>query len=93
MSNTLYLTREQSKISTDDIKVLAHAIIIPVGLTLLTSNALYTLAYVLFTSFIYTKVLTKNDVNPEVAEVILFANKIYIALFLTLSMLVAVALI
>lgn len=72
---------------TNEIKIIAHSFAIPFLLVIATHNILYSFVYVLFTSFIYTKV----SKNHEVGEAVLFANKIWLTITVLFALLIAIA--
>jgi len=78
---------QNSKINTNDIKAVLHTIIIPVLLTIVTFNILYAISYLVFITFIYTKVVTGN----ELSDTIQFISKILFAIILAVTTLILIA--
>jgi len=81
------MTTTQIKFNTDDIKAVSHTMIIPTLLTLVTSNILYAVSYLIFITFIYTKVKT----GTELSDTVQFISKILLTIILTVTTLILIA--
>ena len=65
-----------AKENKEIIVTIAHTVAIPVLLTALTSNVLYTIAYLLFTTYVYNRVQTEKS---PYREIVLFTNTLWLA--------------
>lgn len=55
----------QEKLNADDIKTISHTLLIPIILTIITSNILYAITYLAFINFIYTKIKTNTILSQK----------------------------
>lgn len=69
------------------IVAVGHSAVAPISLTLLTSNVLYSIAYILFTTYIYIRIQKEETIYRHI---VLFANTIWLAITAIFIMLITI---